>query len=492
MNSNNNLENLKNENPHLMNQDECEQVSKVLGLTPNTHSETLVDDLDSNTAKKLAQLTQHKKNIYLLEAAKAGSFDEVVKIVNAGADILAQERAYPNYTALDLAINYGQNPQLIFFLFAQGAPLKLQFIKKKISTVDPITHVASSTTTTQVDYSQSFWNSKWEQCVSSLSASTLGTLIDSVSDCQEAWAQECKTFMPKKTSLLALYAKNSNWVDAKEAMIKFGGSISTQNWHKYFNYLNLNYIFANYNTNVPHAIVKRAAISEIILAHKQHFDQKSVEELYTLSIINDAEDLLKTMLKTFLKPSDDWKIPIGTDSFFSRNNSNLLAKKENVLLVALQHNSERCLKTLWSIPSILTKLKSSTINPENITNLRVSDLQKIEELGANIDSIDSDGNNFLHHYANKTSESVVGWSTLARWKSELLNAPNNNNETPIDIMTRRIKSLDRRLVSYNSQVEEILSAFQKTVARAEATVLRKELKTSAPKTKTKKIKTKAL
>lgn len=484
-------QNEQNLNSHLlMNQEECEQVSKILGLTPIVQTQQVLnDETDEIIIKKFTQLTQHKKNLYLLESSRNGSLDDVLKIIQAGADLLAQERAYPNYTALDLAIIHGKNPQLTFFLFSQNAPLKRQFINKKIISIDS-NNQPTTTTTLQVDYSADFWKIKWEQCLTHFSAQQIGELIDNVSNSNEPWATHCKKFMPQKNTLLSLYAKENKWIDARDAMVLFGGKLTTEDWHKCFGYNNLNYTFTNYSANMPRAIDKRSAISEIILANKHNIDAKTSEELYSLAIINDADDLFKTMLKTFVKPNDDWTIPIGAQSFFARNNSNNIPKKENLLVVALQRNSEKCLKILWGIPSILNKLKDSTINPENICNIKVTDLQKIEEIGANINSTDKDGKNFLHHYAEKTNESVVGWTTLARWKSDLLNSPNNDNETPIDIMTKRIKSLDRRLVSYNEQADNILSAFQKTVARAEATVLRKELKSIPAKNRNKKISTK--
>lgn len=272
----------------------------------------------------------------------------------------------------------------------------------------------------------------------------------------------------KKEELLNHYALKGNWVEARTAVEKFGGILGQKEWEQCFGMSTLRWTFARDQYSE-----RRESICKVIEKIAEQMPEKSAQGLYALAIQNDALDLMTTLLKLRIRPNEQWTVDSTNNGYYYAGKPP--PKMENILLVAQRFESSRCTQVLLQIPTIIEKLKQSPVDPDTIAQLKVSEMQKVEQMGVDLSVTDENGNNFLHLYAKKTTDAVAGWPTLARWHPDLLNAKNNDGLNAIDIVRERIKGGERALIGWGNSADKVLEAFEKTVSRAEATVLRKEV-----------------
>lgn len=448
---------------------EEQEVFSALGLKSLNESiaQPVVDDVDA----ELAKLTQHKKNLFLHEAARGVALPPVLKALAAGAQVNAEERAYPHYGSFEMAINSAKSAEIILCLWQAGGVCKHQIKTKTIHQADGTKEQLKAH-----DMSQEAFEQTWALIMDRCDAQLVSNLIDQVQtlktpeDAEKAQiVQKIKASSPQKHQLLNLYAKRSKWTDALYGVKNFGGELSAKEWDETLSIPNLRWIFGRDQHSE-----RRESVCAVLEHIHEQMPSSIAENFYALAIQNDALDLMSTLLKLKIRPNEDWQVDSSAKiHYYGQKNS--VKSMENIFLVAQRYEATRCLPILAQIPTVINKLTSSKANPETIAALKVSEMQKMEQLGVDLSVTDEKGNNFLHCYALKTTEAVAGWPTLARWHSDLLNTKNNDGVTPVDVMRERIKRTDRNLVSWGTTAEKVLEAFEKTVSRAEATVLRKEV-----------------
>lgn len=486
------------QNINLMSNDEMAQIKALINSVSNqTEAKTTI------AKTEIKELSQYKKNLLLLEAAKNLDFNEINQLINTGADINSFQKAYPNLTFFNILLdqiykvltpkkntehitkklnNENQNstieePQekikpelldkcieIISFLLSKNALLSTRQSPKEFDTSEQ---------------NVLLWKNKWAQIITKFPPTISHKIIEKTQ--QLNLKTQCAPFIPQKTDLFEIYLQSCKWNFADMAQKMFFGTTSIEIFSKF---MQDNFISYNFSKSTPQEYENQIAILSIFENNKNLIDANTATGMYNCALRSDNPKLLLCALGTGIKPENFFinqflhiTTTATTANYFNKDDLKTKENLKHIVFVAIKNNATECTEIFKKIPFIMNDFINSSLTPSDIGKLQLNQIKIIDDLGYNIDSTDSDNCNFLHHLAlnginlsfNKNKTQIFNnWKQIIKWKPQLVYQKDNSEKTPLDIFTKRIKF-------YHENPIEALEKFNKEISLDEAKELKKSL-----------------
>lgn len=188
---------------------------------------------------------------------------------------------------------------------------------------------------------------------------------------------------------------------------------------------------AAHRASSPSAQAAQRLSIETVERHALVISKETSAHLYRDAIRSDCAPALIALLKTGLKPSENWtlsalkaqELPLLLFAFCNANR-----------LQSARAPARECLATLRAIPLMTRSALAVGAPPEYLRELSWPQLQELRSMGFSLDSANKQGENVAHHWARETaSDSLPLLKALCRELPELMLAPNNAGKSALDL-----------------------------------------------------------
>ena len=399
-------------------------------------------------AKAPGKLTEFKKGKLLLGACRDGNLAQAKELVELhSASLFCQEAAWPRWSPLTCAVcSPKNNPDLVLYLLDKGAL--------------PVDRLARQPESGQSLSSAQKQTLAWEAC------SMIANHMDTPS--MLAAGETLKKAGYKTPTLDEWFKICLGFGHFAKAAVFFdmgARPMSLEQTDKIFN------AFAGWNK--PSG-TEHQSCCKLLEALAPSMPSEQIAQLYSIACASDDSPLLMSLFKSKTKPSEDWQAPRARAYYYSSHASD---DRCSILVTALGKKNENCANMILKIPFIVENLKNDPPSPEAISELKITSLMQLADLGVCLDKQNSKGENLLHLWANADGyDPRNGWATLARKFPSLLSQRNNAGKTPLDIQVETMRKCD----------PEAAEKFEKSLARSESMGLAAQIKKNPPPQKTKK------